>query len=649
MLPPLGQITSENQGDAIRYIADLTLEGRSIRDAAIERASTCNTIYENATDSEDPDDPALVNDAQNAVIASTDMQTREPPDPTVVAVEQGEAGPWYWIGRSGQVPQMDAYLQPTLDAEGQVGPPPAVEEQLVEQLRAAGLERYLIQINDEARAKFYSILHKIHWKRSQSDQFLRRNLLRNNVVGWQFVRFLHDPYNHRYVYRKLSPRQVNMDLVEDIADAGYLIIDDVLAQDEALKYFPDLADAINAHVTPTGEAPQLFDNGGWGGIQGRVYYRPMVAMRFCWLRDQAIPMGEDEAVKLGHVLQVSEQFAAGLDERGMPVMQERPVPGQYTLPDGTPVAPGDELWPARFGIREIIQIGTEIVADRECQDWDIPVALNVNVPLLDTPFGYGEPWRIRGLQRAKNSMLASGVDYTMFYRFPPAVVPNSLKAQLGDANCIEPGQLYGIPDNLFQEMHGQVNMFMSLPQLPPGVSAMFTVVSSETDKQSQHTPVLQGYMPSATASGKTIEALQYSASSLISYKAKSTTDMVYRLCMLGLYALRRTLTVDEAMMMVSRYPRHVTAALLSPRQGAQFDIEVEVLAGNGAAQGQRRAQTNEDQTARRISMQTARERLNIDHYVESDRMASEARQQAALVAAAQPPMPATAPPGGPVR
>lgn len=677
MLPALGQITAENQGEAINWIEMLIQEGRDVRQAALEQMNDCMVTYDLGVDTAEPDDPALVNDSQNAVIAAVDTQTREATDPTVVPVEQGEGGPAFWVGPAAMLERLGVPPQPftqwSYGPDGQMNPPQPIPEEMALQLQQSGQDRYLCTVDDAEVAKFCTTVGKLAWNRSQTNRWLRRNILQNNVKGWQFVWALHDNRRRLNSYRNVPNAQVYCDLAEDVGQMAWMVIDDIMAKDEALKYFHDLSDEIQ-RLAVTGVVDPL-PGGGWSRFVGRFYYRPVVPIRMTWLRDQAIPMTHQEALDAGAVVQAKRQVivtppapvmppepenvadvasepvgepagenATMASTPVMPQIIEEDIPGQYALPDGTPVAPGDELWPANFGIREIVQIGREIVADRQCADWDIPVALNQNIPVLGTPYGYGEPHRVKGLQKSKNRLLQSIVDYSDFYRFPPALISQSMKAALGGVDCITPGVILTCPDQMFMQLGGRANVFMDLPQLPPAAAEFLPAISNELDKQSQNAPVLQGYAPGANMSGEAINSLQQSASALISYKAKTSSDMCYRLAMLSLHRIMSTITPQEAHQMVSRLPIHVEAEIIARYHRSHYDVEIEVQAGTSSAKAQKREQVDADQKACRISLQSAREDLNIDHWKETQRIENEQRTAMALQAQMRPAAPVPQPP-----
>jgi hypothetical protein len=621
MLPSLGKITDDNKGSAIQYISGLVIEGRDVRDQMLEQASSCATIYEFGTES--MEDVSLVNDSQNAVISSTDIQTKEPPEPTIVPIEHGEGGNTYWNGPQGTIPEQ-------FTKWSSAGDQLPVPQEMIDPLKMSGYERYLVQINDDETSKFATTCFNVYWKRSLVPMFLRKNLLQNNIKGWQWVWYRFDPWMGRHRLQNISSAQVHVDLgVEDVSNASYAIIDVVLPYDECLKLFPELAGYLKEHPPQSGGVPPIFPNGQWGKSDGRNYYRQVVPLRICWLRDQPIPMSEQEALEAELVQQQT------IPVEGVQVADDSmaisPQVRQVLVNDqGEEVSHGDENWPARFGIRELIQVGNDIVIDRECQDWDIPLAVNQNIPVLGTLYGYGEPHRIKGLQGAKNRSIRQMVDYGDFYRHPPSLVSQSMKTAMGNLNMVDPGTMISIPDQLYRELNGKAQVFLDLPQIPPAVAQFLPAISQELDKQTQNSPVMQGYAPGGNMSGTAIEALQYSSSSQISFKARSTSEMCYRLCKLMMHAIFTSLDVRQASKIVSQYTPQIVSEFLNRLKTSQYDVEVEILAGSGAAAKVKQQSAIEQYKEGLITKQSAQESLNIDHYKEADREEVEAKKQAAL-------------------
>lgn len=638
-LPPLGSADADAGAAALLYLANLVTEDANRR--PIDAAESNVAVFEAGDESNDVQNPALVNDAANAVIAATDLQLREPPLPTLKPREVGEGGPRFWTGPAEMMPAqpMQDPLSGAVAAVPLFDPMQPLPEAMVQMLGAMGLERFVVTVDDTTKAKFGSDVFQAFWQRSQCDQWLRRNLLRTNVQGYQPVWYRFDKWRKRHVLRHWPLCQFYVDsCAESIEDAAWCVLDIVLDKAEAIALFPDLQDKIEEHAKPG--TPDTFDNGRWGTACNRDFQRPVVAMRLAWLRYQPIPLTTDEAVQFGGVAPAKQMVQTGIDETTqMPVMEEQDIPGQYMLGDA-PVAPGEPAWPSRPGIREIIQIGREKVRDQECDEWDIPVLVNINRPIIGTMFGQGEPAMIRELQKAKNRAYNSVVDHLNYYRYPIGIGPASMVNALGGkVDMLHPGQFYKVQDNTFIATQN-ARYFIEPPQMPPALPNGIAQITSEMDKQSQHAPVMQGYAPGASSSGKQVELLQQAASSTISDKARVTSYMLQRIARLMLHAMQRDLTLMDVMQVVSRYPEHVAKMLWDGVVTGDWDFEIEVTAGTQTAALARQQKDLSDLGAGAISMQTYREGQKIDHGREEQRIKEQMRQQAAMQMEAMAGMPA---------
>lgn len=71
-LPPLGSADADAGAAALLYLANLVTEDANRR--PIDAAESNVAVFEAGDESNDVQNPALVNDAANAVIAATDLQ-----------------------------------------------------------------------------------------------------------------------------------------------------------------------------------------------------------------------------------------------------------------------------------------------------------------------------------------------------------------------------------------------------------------------------------------------------------------------------------------------------------------------------------------------------------------------------------------------
>lgn len=335
-LHPLGMIgaAESDHSAATTFLAGLVREARQDRDAWDAIYDSNLTIYTYGKDPKPADDELVIHDIQNAIIAATDIQTKEPPTATLEPVETGETPQYFWAGPDwlgislGLTPdQVSPWADPN-DPGLFVDPPaptlhppqpldPNVGDELVSFASMGqplpfpspltGLpvmlkEDWIVAVNDELVAETYQSVFDVLWARVQMDRRIRSNLLWTNIFGWTFWLYEWDDDRRVPVVRPMPARQVAIDpTVEDIGDAQYVIIDLWLDADEAKALYPALAQQIDENAR-TGQPldPQEAE-GNWGQAFDREFERPGVTMRVAWLRNQPVPLDAETAVGMGLV------------------------------------------------------------------------------------------------------------------------------------------------------------------------------------------------------------------------------------------------------------------------------------------------------------------------------------------------------------
>lgn len=486
LLPPLGAIGEYDHASCTSYLGGLAQESSFARAEWLVMADENLEIYTYGSLNYDSE-KIQVNEIQNAIIAATDLQTRQPPAVTLEPVETGEPPQSFWAGPPQVLAQLGVMSQP--------GQP--LDPMLADQLRQMGANgaikpEWLVDVDDRLIAQTYQTIFDVYWQRSAADRFIRSNLLTTNIQGWTFALYEFDDDEQRHLLRMQSVRQVYIDpTVEDVADAAYVGLDMVLDAEQAKSMYPQLADQIDASAE-RGLPPRPDSTTDWGQAFDRDFQRPMVVMRVFWLRDQPIPLSADEAIQGGRVQEVpneiaqipgvagavdplangSAQSALGssispmggatepevgnaqvqLNGDAVPLAEDAgagdggaepdvggvaspdvgdPSAGlggavSYRLPTGASIAPGDPAWPTRRGIRQITVIADTVVDDRECEHWDIPILHNVNLPLPGRPWGLGEPFRLQSLQQARSRMLDALVTHCEFFKAPASTMSQSM-------------------------------------------------------------------------------------------------------------------------------------------------------------------------------------------------------------------------------
>lgn len=678
VLPPLGQIGENDHAMASGYLQGLVQEAIEARSEWTELADSNLTIYTFGDDPAPSDDVITVNEIQNAVIAITDIQTKEPAQATLEPVETGEPPERFWAGPApiglqiGLAPQQ---LAPWVDETGQQQPPLPIEEGQADQIHMlieAGQlkEQWLVEVNDQLVADTYQPLFDVYFDRSKSPLFLRQNILETNIQGWAWGLYEFDDDTKRHCLRHLSVRQVYVDpTIRDIQDASYAGVDLVLDANEAKKLYPALAQQIDDHSRQG--VPDRYDSNVNYGQQfnDRNFRRDMIVLRVFWLRNQPCPYTPEQAVGAGAVQpgQVpmepvetpAEQNAPFYPAAGGTQAGTESVPGDATADDGSPppsAAPpmrpamvhpetGEEMtashpdWPTRTCLRQITEIAGIIVDDRECEFFDIPLLHNVNIPVPGRPWGLGEPMRLKGLQRARSRMVDSISQHCEFFKSPLTTISQSMYDIMPDAykdGHIKPGMVLIVPDQQWDATGGKVHNFIDPPTTPPALVDFQEILRNEITEQSGHSEVLQGRAQPQVKSGKAIELLQTASSSMIGFKSQRTGDVVKRMAELMLHSLVWRLSVQDVYRVVSQYPTFVLEAICKRAQRIEWDINVIISSGSGATLQRKKQEAQGDLQLGAISMETYRDKARIDHRVETQRIAGEQMQMAKMQAALAP-------------
>lgn len=709
-LPPLGQVNESNEGEVLTCLTGLAQEATDERCLYEQFVNSNLNMYVYGQEGVPADGRIVVNEIQNAIIAATDIQTKDPPQVSLEPVETGEPPLYYWAGP--QELGIALGLQPFevadwLDEAGQLHPPTPIDSLVAGQLKALtvpeelspalppGMIRpeWLVELNDTLVAETYQMIHDVIWERSEVDLWVRDNLIATNVQGWANGLYEFDDQAKKHVLRHVPVTQVYLDPTSTgVRDSAYCGLDLPLDADEAKESYPDLAVVIDAEAR-TGE-PQVSDRTTqFGQVYQRTFQRPIIVLRVFWLRNQPVPMAKDEAVQAGvleeravpaafgathgdpsgggdpaqeRMLAGGEDdaaaggaMAAGVDglvgAQGAPAgdlagnVDGAAAPATLAVAcffpgTGQQVMPGDPAWPTRRGIRQITVIANRVVDDRECEFAEPPLLHNVNIPIPGQhPYGLGEPFRLKSLQSAESTLLDSMVEHARYFSSPVTTMSESMAISLGERAKdlhTQPGQTFIVSDEQWMASGGKPLIIQDPPALGAALTELFPTIKGLLQEQSGHAEVLQGRASPQVKSGKAIELLQTSASSMIGFKSQRTGDMIKRMADLMLRSIVWRLSVADVNRIVSKYPRHVLEVIHERAREIEWNVRVSVHAGNGGLKLQKRQLAQMDLAANAISMQTYQEDAGRDPRLESQRKLAEFQKQARL-AAAMGPQPAT--------
>lgn len=666
ILPDMNQTDDTSQFEKVTYLADLAREASDARQPFEAAVNDNINIFWFGDTSQPGVDEIIVQLSQCAVIACTDIQTKEPPSITLEPVETGEPGEYYWAGPPQAalqltMPSMDpmtgmmmpplllpAQVQGQTDPiTGEQHPPLQIDPMVAGQLKALAIPEelqpalppgairpeWLVNVCDQTVADTYQTVFDVFWRRSDGDRHVRKDLLDDNIQGWSWMLYGFDDTAKKHDLTHLPITQVYIDpTVSDISEAAYAGIDLPMDAAAAKVRYPELSDEIDEFAV-TGSLTAMDGATNLSSIYSDVSFkRPMVFMRIFWIRNQLIPLTPDEAQQTGDVTQqevpdetqappVSDDQTAGGDASpGMPDGDEPPAAAAVQVggPTPPPLPPmrtalvhsqtGEELtpdhpaWPTKIGIRQLTVLtgkgGTgRLVADAESEFFDIPITHNVNIPYPgQRPWGQGEPERLKALQRAASRSLGSMVAHADNFAYPTSTISRSMRDALGPAYAqgkVKPGLTFTIEDELYDRANGNIEIFQYPPPMSQALPDVYETTKAAATEISGHAEVLQGRAQPQVKSGRAIELLQSSASSMIGFKSQRTGDMLTRLAKLELHSLIWRLEVSDIYRIVSKYPVHVLEAICERAKSIDWDITVTVQTGSTMAQ-QRRAAAESD-------------------------------------------------------
>lgn len=655
-LPLLGDDAPGSDQRKVDYLASLAREASAAYQEFAKILDENENIYSWGELEEPDEDRIVLNPIQDAIIASTDLQTKEPFQPTLEPVETGEPPLYYWAGppEAAQPFLMAGLLQPFEVAEwedpetGETKPPTAIDPLMAGQIKALAVPEemspalppgtirpeWLVELNDKAVADFYQPIFDLLWKRCAADRFIRKSLLDTNIRGWSWGLYEFDDVTRRHILRHLPPPQVYVDpTVYDISDATYAGFDLPIDAGEARAQYPHLIDAISASEWIGN--PQRDDSlTRFSSTFERKFERPMVTFRVFWLRNQIVPMTKEEAIATGDVAEqgsgVGESSGGGVEaaEDGL-----TPPPADCILTaTGAPTAPGLPNWPTRLGIRQITQLGGTIVDDRESEFGDrYPILHNVNIPMPGLrPFGFGEPYRLKSQQKGNNALITAMVEHAGYFASPVVTMSESMHAALPkeyqNSGC-KPGMVLIVNDEVYNNAKGQVHSIQEPSPTPPALPLVFGILKDAIEQSSGHTEALRG-VSNAQDSGRKTELLQAAGSSQIGFKAARTGDMVEHLSNLMFHSAVWRLTVDDLLKVISKWPRHIVEIIHERARAIEWNVTVVVSAGNGGADQMKQQTAMAQYQAMLISKQTAQEKSRIDSRVEDARQEREAQKMA---------------------
>jgi len=479
---------------------------------------------------------------------------------------------------SGEEPFSEAQFelltqQPLVTADGMLGAMPLL------------IEDDFFKLNDATAGDALQTVYDALFDRAGGDAVMAEHVLYSSTVGTQFmlVQWDHD---------KRRPQYINADIVNvrpdpvqtRIADSNYVILDQVMPEDKAIAAWPKSEKAIRS-----ASSDGRFNSGGdenevAGRYQRTDFGRNMVQVRTMWERGVEYPLTDPNDTQNPH-------HGEGVD---LGYFERDEQTGQY-IPkvdsDGIPM----EIPATVRGIRQVVLLpqldaGDSVMEDQRCPYLDIPVCQTVNIPIIGSPYGIGEPHRLEDVQAFINELATTLINHLRYYSYPQEFWPQSLldtaEKELGGSWYASPGVAVGVPDNAFREWFGngqRTSFAAERPPLPTDMVNLIQLWFEVHDQISGWVNVLQGRPPTADSSGVAIQQLQQQARGPIGYKSGHVQKTLKRLGMLTADAIIKFLPEWDWTQYLSKYPVGVAMAFRDHVKSLKFDISAEVVSGKGVS------------------------------------------------------------------
>jgi hypothetical protein len=461
------------------------------------------------------------------------------------------------------------------------------------------------------------------------------------MVGW-------DPDTHKLKFSNLHVMHTFPDPTATcLKDMEYLIFDYIISQDAALVRWPWAAKIIES-VAQTGQRIGNVYYQTASVYAETDFKREMLTVRTVWERNLPVPMTVDEAMAAGLV--VEEEYTPFIDAQGQEYVGEvfetvteaineqtlevETVPaGVFSLSDTAATNPllpqepkkrfllvetGEECWPDQegrecsdnwptmMGIRQtqiLLQNGEQtgqVIEKARCPYADIPVGWNINIPEPWRPYGQGEPYRLESVQQLINRLWTIVANHSQYYSFPMELWPESLLARMkksGFSTWGMPGRQQGIPDQQWLELASrglQTGFFATPAPIPGWFVGLLERALDELDKLSGNTAVMQGNMPSANASGRTVAELKQSAQAIIAYKSMHSQWAFEHVGKVALDAIVKWMPESQWKAIFSGIPWPVLKEIIAAVESTKWNIQFTVYSGRGVVEEIENAQAMQD-------------------------------------------------------
>ena len=439
-----------------------------------------------------------------------------------------------------------------------------------------------IFVDDALCAEALTQEHDSEWEMCSGDEMLRQAITQASIIGHQDFLVQWNDQDSRFDLVSLYPYHTWIDRWSfSTRDCEYYVMRRVVPMSEAFREFPEHQDELATNASTNTET------GWWGGVSGGKYDsssdRRVVEIFTTWTRNHPYPMDAEEAMNKGLIQQAVEEPLVDpetneiADMGGQPVFDEQGVP-QFVTAEGEPTSPEAPNWPVRYGVHQTVMVGSIVLYEGETEFADIPVARIKNVPIVESPYGQGEPQRLASLQDLKNRLWSIYHDYVLRYRSPeqamPASVLNELEEQLTTLNRAA-GRKLGIPDDIWNLNNGKVVETIELPQLTAMFHSLMQLVTNEMNDIAGTVDVLRGEAKSEW-SGELFQQATNAARGPIGFKARGISEAVKHAAKVTAGLIIDFLPLDEWSSRNKKYPPPVLEVMRRRLKRVGYDVSVEV-------------------------------------------------------------------------
>lgn len=500
-------------------------------------------------------------------------------------------------------------------------------------------------VDDEMAANTAQKVFDIKCSEAMVEMVFSENVLYTSIYGHCPLLVSWNPAKHSLQFSNMHVLHTYPDPTATcLKDMNYLIFDYLVPADAAIARWPWATKAIKAYAAQ-GQRTDQSAYAMSSVYANTDFKRDMLLVRTMWERDLPVPMTVDEAMASGKVIEKTvkvwinndgeevasavEATVAATDDLGSPVYDDQGQPvtvsvGMFAADDVArefPLVEGPEKtvyvladtgeecnpeedgreasdnWPTMMGVRQTQILmasasdgGGQVIEKSRCPYADIPVGWNVNIPEPWRPYGQGEPYRLEDVQQLINRLWTIMFNHSRYYQFPMELWPESLLARIknsGNQSWSLPGRCIGVPDQQWSEMAArgiQTGFFTQPAPIPAWMVNLLQMAMNEHDRLSGNTAVLQGNMPSANASGRTVETLKESARSVIAYKSMFSQWAFEHVGKVALDAIVKWMPESQWKAIFSGIPWPVLREVISMIESTKWNVQFTVYSGRGVVQ-----------------------------------------------------------------